>query len=466
MPDERMALLAHLYRRAGFGATWDELRAQAGRPYEDVVEDLLNPERFPELEDDILWRYWPSLENADTPHVWAARWFYRMVHTQRPLEEKMTLFWHHVFATAWFKSEHTATMAAHIQMLRERGLGNLRELLLALSKDPAMIFWLDNCENHRDAPNENYGRELLELFSMGIGAYDETDVKMAGRAFTGWTFEQPPPLYPYGNYPTRFVYRAEDHDDSEKTFLGRAGRFNGEDIIDIICEEEATARFVARHLYNFFVADEPQVPAWSVTRPRDPEAVDQLVTAYFASKGDLRAVMRVLLNADFFKAARYQRVKCPAELIAGTVKLSGEYEFPGPGIIGVPVASGAMGQTLLDPPTVEGWHTGQEWIDGGTLTERVNFAVAQLDISKPGPRALCEELGRSGGTVSPRDAIQACLDFLGALDVSEETAGVLLHAAEEGGDLRFDSDEERERSRERIAGLIRYIVASREYQFA
>ena len=133
-----------------------------------------------------------------------------------------------------------------------------------------MIFWLDNNENHKTEINENYGRELLELFSMGVGNYNEDDIKNAARAFTGWTFSQPIPLYPFGHYPTRFVYREDDHDDSEKSFLGETGHFNGEDIVEIIARQPATARFLSRHLYNFFVADEPQVPAWEQMPPPGP----------------------------------------------------------------------------------------------------------------------------------------------------------------------------------------------------
>ena len=170
-----------------------------------------------------------------------------MVNSKRPLEEKMTLFWHHVFATGWTKSEHTPTMVRHIDMLRRNGLANFRTLLLDLSRDPAMIYWLDNNENHARSINENYGREILELFSMGIGNYTETDIKECARAFTGWTFEQAIPLYPYGHYDSRFVYNEADHDNGEKTFLGVTGNLNGEDIVNIIAQQEATARFVARH---------------------------------------------------------------------------------------------------------------------------------------------------------------------------------------------------------------------------
>src|SRR6476619_122171 len=177
MADERLALMAHLLRRAGFGASREELEAYAARPYEEVVEELLHPERSPEVEEDVLRRYYPHFANCDNPGTWNGRWFYRMLHTQRPLEERMALFWHHVFATGWTKSEHTPTMVTHIEMLRRNGLANFRTLLLDLSRDPAMIYWLDNSENHARSINENYGRKLLELFSMGIGNYSEQDIK-------------------------------------------------------------------------------------------------------------------------------------------------------------------------------------------------------------------------------------------------------------------------------------------------
>ncbi|HYU19170.1 MAG TPA: DUF1800 domain-containing protein [Chloroflexota bacterium] len=468
MAVDRIALMAHLLRRAGFGASRDELEAYAARPYEAVVDDLVHPERLPELEDDVLGRYYPHLAaNRDNNATWNGRWFYRMVNTRRPLEEKMALFWHHVFATGWTKSEHTPAMVQHIQMLRRNGLANLRTLLLDLSRDPAMIYWLDNNENHAGEINENYGRELLELFSMGIGNYTETDIKNVARAFTGWTFEQPIPLYPYGHYPSAFVYRADDHDESEKTFLGQTGSFNGEDIVEIIVKQEATARFICRHIYNFFVADEPQVPAWSATPPRDPDAVATLMKSYFDSDADIRSVMQTLFNSDFFKAARFTRVKCPAELIAGTLKLSGDYRSVEPGLQTLDAASIVMGQKLMDPPTVEGWHTGKEWIDGGTLTERVNFAVNLVkDVSKPGPRLIAERLSAAGPPIGPAEFVDRCLDLAGPLEVCPETRTALLEFAESEGHLTFGSEAERNVSEARIGRMLTLIVASREYQFA
>jgi uncharacterized protein (DUF1800 family) len=468
MADDRLALMAHLLRRAGFGATRDELEAYAARPYDEVVDDLVHPERFPEVEDELLFRYYPHLAaNQDNPGVWNGRWFYRMVNTQRPLQEKMTLFWHHVFATGWTKSEHTPSMVEHIEMFRRNGLANLRTLLLELSKDPAMNYWLDNCENHRGSINENYGRELLELFSMGIGNYTETDIKNVGRAFTGWTFEQPIPLYPFGHYPTWFVFKPEDHDDGEKTFLGHTGRFDGPDIIDIIAKQPATARFICRHLYNFFVADEPQVPAWSVTPPRDPAAIQTLMDAFVASDADIRSVMKTLLTSDFFKAARFQRVKCPTEFVAGVIKLTGEHRTVQPGLTSLDAAIKPMGQALMDPPSVEGWHTGKEWIDGGTLTERINFAVNRVkDPARPGLQEIARRLGETGGPLSPADLVDRCLDLAGPLEVSQESRQALLDLAASGGDLAFGDEEARRQGEARIAQLLTLVVATPEYQFA
>lgn len=467
MADQKHELMAHLLRRAGAGTSYDELEAYAARPYEDVVDDLVNPERFPEPDDDLLKRYFPSLINSDTPMIWSGRWIYRMVNTERPLEEKMALFWHHVFATAWFKAEHGPAMSRHIQMLRDNCLGNMRQLLLEISKDPAMIYWLDNCENYGAEPNENFGRELLELFSMGLGNYSEDDVKAAAYAFTGWTFEQPIPLYPYGGYPSRFVYKPEDHDDSEKTFLGVTGPLNGEDIIDIIVKQPATARFIARHLYNFFISDEPQVPSWSVEGPEDQSGVDVIADAFTKSNGDMREVMRALFNSKAFKSARFTRVKCPAEFVAGTLKLSGELREPEPQMWKLNSAMAVMGQTLMDPPSVEGWHTGKEWIDGGTLMERINFAVAHVgDPSRPGTRALVDRLAASGDSVSPESFVDACLDQAGPLAAGEQTRKTLLDFANEGGDLRFDGDEAREESARRVARMLTLVVSAPEYQFA
>lgn len=463
-----ISLLAHLYRRAGFGATRSQLEQLATRPYEEIVEDLVNPERMPEPDDELIRRFYPHLAaNKDNPGVWNGRWFYRMINSERQLEEKMTLFWHHLFATGWTKSEHTPTMVDHIQMLRSNCLGKFATLLIELSRDPAMIYWLDNCENHGYSINENYGREILELFSMGIGNYTEDDIKNAARAFTGWSFKQPLPLYPFGHYESAFQYIPEDHDDGEKTFLGHTGNFNGEDIVNIIVKQEATARFVSRHLYNFFVGDEPQVPAWSIQPPNDPAAIQVLVDAFMDSEGDMRHVMRTLFNSDFFKKARYTHIKSPTEFVASTLKLAGAFRDPDPGLADLEGTITAMGQKLMDPPSVEGWHTGKEWIDGGTLTERVNYAVEVFsDASKPGVANIIGRIRGDGSPVSPDMFVDTAVDLMGPVNVTDVTRQSLTDTAAEEGNLKFGNSKESAESERRIVRMLQLIVASREFQFA
>jgi uncharacterized protein (DUF1800 family) len=465
--DSHRKLVAHLFRRAGFGATPAELDSYALRSYEEIVEDLLHPERFPDVEDDVLRRYFLELNNADTVGMWQAHWVYRMVNTLRPLEEKIALFWHQIFATSLGKSEHGPSAVFQIETFRRDGLGDLRKIYLDVATDPAMLFWLDNCENHNGAPNENWGRELLELFSMGVGNYTEDDIKNASRAFTGWTFTQPLPLDPYGRYSSEFFFQAGDHDGSEKTFLGETGQFDGQDIIDIVIKQPATARFISRHLYNFFVADEPQVPAWNIVPPKDPKAIESLVEASSVSGGNMRSILRTLFNSDFFKEARFQRIKSPAELVAGTVKLAGGHRFPDPGLETLAGATAAMGQMLMVPPTVEGWHTGKEWIDAGTLNERVNFAVNQLsDVSTPGIRSLIDQIAADGSVMSAEQFVDRCLDWLGPLTVSDDTRRELVQYADAGGELRFDSEHARNENSARLIRVLQTAVSSVEYQFA
>ena len=469
MSDKEIALVSHLMRRAGFGATRTEIEELSEKSYEDIVEDLLHPERTEDLEEDVLKRYNIELSYHDAYQLWSGRWIWRMINSRKPLEEKMALFWHHVFATAWYKSEHSPTIINQIETFREVGMTDLRTILVELAKDPAMNYWLDNCENHADQPNENWGRELLELFSMGVGNYSEDDIKNAARAFTGWTFKQPIPLYPYGHYESGFEYIPEDHDDSEKTFLGHTGNLNGEDIVDIIIQQEPTFRFLARHLYNFFVADEPQVPAWDIEPPNDPEAIDALVEAFREGNGDIRTVLRVMFNSDFFKDAQFKKVKNPAELVAGTIKLVGTYDLlpaPGQSVGALSGATAVMGQALMNPPTVEGWHTGHEWIDGGTLNERVNFAVNQFnDLSAPGVQDIISRLSE-GGALSPDQLVDRCLDLVGPLEVGEDTRAALSAYADSVGDVDLGSDEARTENAGKVARMLQLIVASREYQFA
>lgn len=467
MNSEELQLKAHLLRRAGFGVSRSELESLEAKTYEEIVEDLLNVELLDEPNEDYLKRYNPDLTYHDGIGVWGGRWIWRMINSPRVLEEKMALMWHQIFATAWYKSDHTPSSIEQIELFRKHGLSNVKEILVRLSKDPAMLYWLDNCENHADQPNENWGRELLELFSMGVGNYSEDDIKHASRAFTGWTFEQPNPLYPYGHWETSFVFDDDDHDYGEKTFLGETGCFDGEDIIDIICKQDASARFICRHIYNFFVEDEPQVPAWDIEPPRNPEALNEMISIYMETEGDIKSILRFVFNSEFFKSARYKKVKNPAELIAGLMKISGRHSVipeAGESVTALWGAASAMGQALMNPPTVEGWHTGYEWIDGGALNERVNFAVNQFnDLNSPGFKAIMANLG---GTLKAKDILDECLESLGCIDVQKSTRETLAKYAESCGDLRFDESQNEGGDELKLSRMIQLIVATREYQFA
>ena len=464
MSGDQLELMAHLMRRVGVGTRREELEELAARPYEDVVEELLHPEAFTDPDQDVIERYLPVSTSVELPSSPASRWIYNMANGPRPLREKMALLWHQIFATAFFKAVHARAMIAQVDRFRENGLGSMRQILLDLSRDPAMIDWLDNSENHADSVNENYGRELLELFSLGIGNYTEDDVKAAARAFTGWTIEPGAPINPWEMNDPQFRFDPDDHDTEEKEFLGETV-VDGEDVIDVIVKQEACARFIARHLYNFFVADEAPVPSWHQTPPVDPDAIDMLAEAFLESNGDIRKVMRTLLNSDFFKEARFQRVKSPVEFVGGVIKLAGAPQFPDLSMSELSRAAELMGQKLYDPPSVEGWHTGQEWFDSGTLTQRVNFAVEQvMDTSKPGIASIIERVA-ADGDASPEQLVDRCLDLCGPLEVKPQTRAELIERAQEGGTLVFENGAGVE-ARDRIGRMVQLIVAAPEYQFA
>jgi len=378
-----------------------------------------------------------------------------MLNSPRPLEEKLTLFFHDLFATAWSKVAITKTLCNQLDMFRENCLGDYRTLLVKMAKDPTMIFWLDNQLNTKDAPNENFGRELLELFSMGIGNYTEDDVKDSARAFTGWGLDHTIPWnQPYGRFDWKYRFWPEHHDDGEKTFLGHTGTFDGEDIIDIVAKQPATAKFVAANLYDFFVSDTP-----------NDAAIAELAEVFTRTDGSMRAMMKHLFLADWFRSedALFGKVKGGAEYVISVVRLVGDYRQPIWGLNQIALECMYVGQQLLNPPTVEGWHTGTEWIDTGILVERINFAAGQVgDLTKPGVRRIVE-LVRERGDLTPEQLTDVCLDLMGPLRVSDRGRDALVRFAERGGDLVWDDPEAAEA---RVAEMLQVVVATREYQFA
>ena len=472
MADENVALMAHLMRRAGFGASRAQVEELAARGYDTVVEELLNPESQPGLDEDVLVRYFPNYHESAAIEMNIQNWVYRMINTPRQLQEKMALFWHMIFCAGHSKIDSGWEMARFIGMFREHGMGNFRDLLMRLSTSPAMIYYLDNSESHKVAVNENYGRELLELFSLGVGKdnafnYSEDDVKAAARAFTGWNVAPPYPPFPYGRSPWQFRYDPADHDDSEKTFLGKTGKWNGDDIVKIIVEQPATARFISRHLSNFFVEDEVQVPSWRQTPPKHPDLIHALEQAYFDSGYEIKAMLKVLLNSDTFKQARFAKVKNPAEVVAGTLRMVGEHvgELK-PGLFELSQFPKYMGMDLMNPPTVEGWHTGHEWIDSGTLVERINFAADFLGKTElPGVKDMIKRLAAQGESLSPEQFVDACADLVGCLNMSDDTRSELVAHAQKGGDLRHSNAQEQAEFSRRAGEMFQMIAATAEYQF-
>ena len=385
---------AHLLRRAGFGANPETIRAAAQAGLTATTDALLHPERTPESMDDDatlarLASLLPETKNGGTPaqavKMW---WVHRMIASPRPLQEKMVLFWHGHFTSK------DGNMAGDLlyqqnQVFRQNALGNFRTLTLAVSRDPEMLKYLNGNQNHKEHPNENYARELMELFTCGIGNYTEDDVKAGARAFSGWNVRA-------GD----FAFNPNQHDNDPKTFMGKTGNWNGDDIVDILVAHPATAKRLCTQLWTYFAYPNPE-----------PDVVDSLVQTYYSSGYDIRAIMSRIFHSQAFYSdkARYAIIKSPAQYVVGSIKLlgidkavelvladitpandmaanqGGNLTTPAVtapqakgrrlGVLaGLPLAMRAMGQDLLAPPTVKGWDGGETWINTSTLLARINFA--------------------------------------------------------------------------------------------
>ena len=371
MGSDKRRLIAHLMRRAGFGATSDDLDVLDGLDYDRIVDDLIDPPDASWMGDHLVRRFHHEQSGMISGFAPGEYWLYRMVTTKAPLVEKATLFWHSIFATGYPKVVHGKVLSSQIDMFRRNGLGRLDDLLVELSKDPAMIVWLDNEYNHSGAINENYGRELLELFSMGVGNYSEEDIKEAARAFTGWTIGNTEYMvlrsdrdsdWPYGRIAWHFEFKEEDHDNGEKTFLGRTGAFNGDDIIDIILDTPVTADYISAKLYRFFVREELD------------DSTRVALGATFRDAGyELKPLLRrVFLSRDFYSPASYAtQVKSPVHLVVSTYRKLGLTALPTIPDFGRLTAR--LGQTLFNPPNVAGWAGGRTWITPASLLERGNL---------------------------------------------------------------------------------------------
>lgn len=384
---------AHLLRRAGFGPLPDEIaRAVAAGP-DRTVDSLFafppepdEPAVFVDVRaaeaqlqtaiaalraarEQISLQTHPELralfqetrrQHARALVTVAAWWMNRMAASPAPLQEKLTLFWHGHFTSAFGDVHDAIAMFNQNQLYRRHAAGNFATLLDGVARDPAMLRYLNNDANRKGHPNENWARELMELFTMGIGHYAETDVKESARAWTGWTLRD----YRTGEGRRSFEFKPAIHDDGPKMFLGQAGPWDGTDIMRIILAEDATPRFVAGKLAAFFVAPDP-----------DPALVDAMARQLRAANYELVPVLRSLFGSRAFyrPAAMLAQVKGPVEFAIGAVRHLGIND---PNWDRVYQAAGAMGQRLFFPPTVAGWHGGPAWINAGTIFARTDLAAA------------------------------------------------------------------------------------------
>lgn len=378
---------AHLLNRAGFAGTPEQITRLASMRFEAAVDELLNYEQtpeadFPEVDFSGLREMYAALlrlrqGRADQRTLrelinqinrlntlkfqeLRANWIGRMIRSVRPLLEKMVLFWHGFLVSGFPDTPVAEHMAIQLALFRRMATGNFKELLRAVSRDPAMLSYLDNNSNRKGRPNENYARELLELFTLGIGNYTEQDIKEAARAFTGWTVA--------GN---DFVFLRDRHDDGLKTFLGRTGNWDGGDIIDIIFEQPAAARFLPRRLWEFFAYLGPE-----------ESLVEELSGVFRRSNWEIKPVLRAIFQSEAFYSEKGLRaqIKSPAQLVVGAVRLTGA-EIPE---LGLARAMDLMGQVLLYPPNVGGWPKGQGWVNTATMLVRYNFSNLLVSGTMPG----------------------------------------------------------------------------------
>ena len=347
--------IPHLLRRAGFGSSPSELGYFEGLGVEGAIDHLLNYENIDDSglasEPDItmaLTKKPPTGEIVNL--VWW--WVDRMINTPRPLEEKMALFWHNHFATAIYKVRYPYLMFNQNQLLRSKGMGNFRDLLMGITEDPATLIWLDGARSKKNAPNENYGREVMEVFTTGVGNYTEDDVKAAARAFTGYQINK------FGNS----FFNPNQHDNGTKTFLGQTGNFGPEDIVNILASHPATAKSISRKLFSYFAYDNPS-----------DDTVNRLASVYTTTDGDIKSVVEAILNSDEFWStqAHLSLVKSPVDYLTTALRSLGATVNPKAAV----ATLNNMGQLPFDPPSVFGWPDGEAWINTSSMIDRYNFPL-------------------------------------------------------------------------------------------
>lgn len=482
------ALVAHLFRRAGFGLRPDELDQFTRLGLQGSVEYLINYTRVVDPADTLYPP--PDLSPYYVPPVPAAQrtlatqkqagmartqsrlaiqewWIERMLHTAHPLQEKMTLFWHGHFATALTKVP-APLMLQQNQLFRGMALANFNALLKAVNQDPAMLLWLDGATNRAGKPNENFARELMELFTIGLGHYTQQDVVEGARALTGWTFRRGAYLQALEGsaVQSRFVPRL--HDTGVKTYLGHTGNLGSDDVMNILSAHPHTGPFLVRKLFEFFAYDGP-----------DAATIQPLVDTYYRSHYDLSAVLRSLLLSDAFYSdnAFQQHFKSPVEFVVGTVR---ELNAAVPAQA-IARALTLMGQDLFNPPNVGGWPGGITWITAGSLVERFNFAgmltgrlrqgagaqygqpvpatgAAQVPAMSLSPALNAQQLVTQSGARDTESLVTYLLGRFIGVGATPATHSALLSYLGGPGTLTTQTVQSKAR------GLIQLVLASPEYQ--
>ena len=478
----------HLLRRAGFGVSTDDVDIFKDMSTATAVAYLVNYEGRPDDVDERIGRpdhvqvatkdlFSPDIDIDDARQ----RWLFRMIHSRRPLQEKMSLFWHNHFATAYSKlnadsgNVQGAKLLAHkpgtlrgpqgqIELFRQYALGNFRNLLIEVAKDPAMVIWLDGKTNTKAKPQENFGREIMELFTVGVGHYTEPDVYAAARVFTGWNIRGSDNYRQdeYGdlNAYQEFVYNAYQHETSEKTFSfpiyangshtiparsESAGFQDGIDLINALATHPETGRRLARKFWSFFVSD---------VLPPDPAFVEGTAAVYRENNTEIRPVVRYILSSPWFNdpGLYFTRYSSPAEYVVRSIREVGWQNFS---VDKARSPMAAMGQQLYEPPNVAGRPPGAAWISTGQMLARTNFAATLAASQK---EFLGASLTADGGT--PQAVLAALLDRVTPAPFDQGPQQALMTYLG-GAGTWIGSGEQLDT---RAAGLARLLVGSSEYQ--
>lgn len=408
---------AHLYRRASFGASTAQLDDATSRGPQECVDRLLETCKPENAETQAFDSQMASMAEgllASEPEALESWWLYRMLFTPAPLRERLTLLWHGHFATSAATVENTAMMLRQNQTLRHHALGQFEPMVQAISRDPAMLSYLNSTTNAKLHPNENYARELMELFCLGVGNYTERDIQETARCFTGWEIRR-------GQYQ----FNKHQHDFGNKSIFGQTGKFDGDDAIRIILQQDAAPRFIARKLVNYFCCDQPV--SEGLTEP----LADQLRQNDF----HMEPVVRRILTSRYFysQASIGRKIRSPVDLAIGMLRcLDGAV-----GTISLARELRPLGQRVFFPPNVKGWEGGRHWINATTLIGRVNLATKILrdeDI-RFGGSTLVNYFARhfSDPELStPRQIIEFLTDLLVAVPLTAGAAHALIEVANNG----------------------------------